>query len=98
MLKVYFTFFFNLLMTANSGAWVNITLMAISKFFIAMSFQMIYLQSAELFPTTHCATGVGFASLVSNSVGVSAPYIAYSVSFSFFFCVFCSSFEKCRNL
>ena len=68
----------------HSEPWVNITLMTISKFFITTSFQVIYLQTGELFPTTHCATGVGFASLVSSSVGVSAPYIAFSVSYSNF--------------
>lgn len=38
------------------------------------------MQIAELYPTSHRAVGIGVASLVSLIIGVSAPYIAYSVS------------------
>ena len=45
------------------------------------SFLVIYLQIAELYPTSHRASGAGFSSVVASIFGISGPYIAYSVSF-----------------
>lgn len=56
----------------------SIALLTISKFFISISFLVVYLQMGELYPTTHCGTGIGVASVVASTVGMSAPYIAYS--------------------
>lgn len=61
--------------------WVTITMMLLSKMFITISFLVIYVQCAEVYPTTHRACGTGLSSLVSSCIGVIVPYIAYVVSF-----------------
>ncbi|XP_037792587.1 solute carrier family 22 member 15-like [Penaeus monodon] len=42
-----------------------------------MSFLVVYIQCAEIYPTTHRAAGTGLSSLISSSFGTTAPYIAF---------------------
>lgn len=61
----------------ETGPWVTIVLLLLSKVFITISFLVVYMQCAEVYPTTHRACGTGFSSLVSSCFGIIAPYIAY---------------------
>ncbi|XP_063593581.1 carcinine transporter-like [Penaeus indicus] len=63
--------------TLNSALWLNITIHILSKLFITMSFLVVYIQCAEIYPTTHRAAGTGLSSLISSSFGTAAPYIAF---------------------
>ncbi|CAL4118969.1 unnamed protein product, partial [Meganyctiphanes norvegica] len=65
---------------SDGPVWVSITLLSISKLFITMSFLVIYLQCAEIYPTTHRAAGTGFSSIISSCFGTTAPYIAYTAT------------------
>ncbi|KAF2358406.1 Major facilitator sugar transporter-like [Trinorchestia longiramus] len=64
--------------TENAPTWVSISLLTTSKFFITISFLVVYLMMGELYPTSHCGRGVGFASLFASIAGTTAPYIADS--------------------
>lgn len=65
-------------LTAESG-WDPLYILLLSKFFITISFMVVYVQCAEVFPTTHRSSGTGLASLISSCFGITAPYIAFSV-------------------
>ncbi|XP_018027264.1 carcinine transporter [Hyalella azteca] len=64
--------------TEHSPVWASIMLLTMSKFFITMSFLVVYLLIGELYPTSHCGTGMGLASMFASSIGTASPYIAYS--------------------
>ncbi|XP_064112316.1 carcinine transporter-like [Macrobrachium nipponense] len=63
--------------TIAAESWVRISILLLSKMFITMSFMVVYVQCAEIYPTTHRASGTGFSSLVSSCFGTTAPFIAY---------------------
>ncbi|XP_045126336.1 solute carrier family 22 member 15-like isoform X2 [Portunus trituberculatus] len=44
-------------------------------------FLVVYVQCAELYPTTHRAAGTGLTSIISSCFGITAPYIAYLAVF-----------------
>ncbi|XP_042237110.1 solute carrier family 22 member 7-like isoform X2 [Homarus americanus] len=62
----------------NGAQWVPILVLIISKMFVTISFMVVYVQCAEIYPTTHRSCGTGLSSLVSSIFGTTAPYIAYS--------------------
>ncbi|XP_069172460.1 carcinine transporter isoform X2 [Procambarus clarkii] len=62
----------------DASQWVTISLMVVSKMFITISFMVVYVQCAEVYPTTHRSCGTGLSSLISSIFGTAAPYIAYS--------------------
>ncbi|XP_070532067.1 organic cation transporter protein-like [Ptychodera flava] len=53
--------------------WIGITLATISKFSVTCSFGMVYVFSAELFPTPLRSTGVGMCSMCARIGGILAP-------------------------
>ncbi|XP_068226356.1 carcinine transporter-like [Palaemon carinicauda] len=63
--------------TTAAEPWVGISILIMSKMFITMSFMVVYIQCAEIYPTTHRASGTGLSSLISSCFGTTAPYIAY---------------------
>ena len=58
-------------------AWVGLVLLLLSKAAITTSFMVVYVQCAEIYPTTHRAAGTGLSSLVSSVFGTAAPYVAF---------------------
>ncbi|KAK7066705.1 hypothetical protein SK128_022500 [Halocaridina rubra] len=64
-------------MSTENENWVVIFMLILSKMFITMSFMVVYIQCAEIYPTTHRAAGTGLSSLISSCFGTTAPYIAY---------------------
>jgi len=58
-----------------------ITLMSLlAKFLTAASYMIIYIQSAELYPTTLRSQGMGISTTIGAAVGIVVPYITYLVS------------------
>ncbi|XP_077863789.1 organic cation transporter protein-like [Saccoglossus kowalevskii] len=55
--------------------WLGITLAMLGKFGIASAFGMVYVYSAELFPTPLRSTGVGMCSLFARIGGILAPQL-----------------------
>lgn len=64
----------------SGSGWVATALLTISKLFVTISFLVIYIQCAEIYPTTHRGSGTGLSSLISSCFGTTGPYIAYMVS------------------
>ncbi|XP_070568360.1 organic cation transporter protein-like [Ptychodera flava] len=59
----------------GSLVWLGITLASTSKFCIACSFNMIYVFSAELFPTPVRSIGIGLCSTCARIGGILAPQL-----------------------
>ncbi|XP_070532076.1 organic cation transporter protein-like [Ptychodera flava] len=59
----------------GATVWVGITLATISKFLVTCSFGMVYIFSAELFPTPLRSTGVGMCSMCARIGGILAPQL-----------------------
>ncbi|KAB7496024.1 Carcinine transporter [Armadillidium nasatum] len=62
----------------NIDPWVEVLLAVICKTLINISFLVVYIQLAELLPTSHRSAGTGMASIISSVIAISSPYIAYS--------------------
>ncbi|XP_076044362.1 carcinine transporter-like isoform X2 [Oratosquilla oratoria] len=67
--------------TIDEIPWLTTLLLSISKLFVTTSFLIIYLQCTEIYPTTHRSVGTGLSSIISSSIGMSTPYIAYSSTY-----------------
>ena len=59
--------------------WLVILLAMVGKFCISASFAIIYVFSAELYPTVVRNIGVGSGSFFARVGGITAPYIAQLV-------------------
>lgn len=57
--------------------WIQLTLSLIGKFGCSAAFSIIYVFSAELFPTVLRNNGIGLSSFFAHIGGMIAPYIAY---------------------
>lgn len=57
--------------------WPIVTFAMIGKFFISSSFSIVYIFSAELFPTVLRTTGVGSSSMCARFGSISAPYLSF---------------------
>ncbi|XP_077977092.1 organic cation transporter protein-like [Glandiceps talaboti] len=55
--------------------WLGITITMISKFSITCSFGMVYVYTAELFPTPARSLGVGLCSMFARIGGIVAPQL-----------------------
>ncbi|XP_018008663.1 organic cation transporter 1 [Hyalella azteca] len=60
----------------GTSTWITTVMLTISKLFVTISFLVIYIQCAEIYPTSHRSTGTGLSSLVSSCFGTTGPYIA----------------------
>lgn len=56
--------------------WLTTTLVIIGKCSITASFAVIYLYSAEVFPTSHRNTGIGIGSMSARLGTIAAPFVA----------------------
>ncbi|PRD25419.1 UNVERIFIED_CONTAM: Orct [Trichonephila clavipes] len=56
-------------------AWVSVLLAVLGKSAIAASFAIIYIYSAEIYPTVLRSTGIGFSSMFARLGGMIAPII-----------------------
>ncbi|XP_035231370.1 organic cation transporter protein-like isoform X2 [Stegodyphus dumicola] len=56
-------------------SWVAVMLAVIGKSAIAASFAIIYIYSAEIYPTVLRSTGIGFSSMCGRLGGIIAPFI-----------------------
>ncbi|KAK4292585.1 hypothetical protein Pmani_034673 [Petrolisthes manimaculis] len=65
------------IVTVSNSVWGPIVLLLLSKVFINISFLLVYIQCAEIYPTTHRSCGTGLSSFVSSCFGVLSPYISY---------------------
>lgn len=60
--------------------WLVIVLAMIGKLAVTASYEIIYVFSAEQYPTVIRNVGVGACSTIARVGGIIAPYILYSVS------------------
>lgn len=65
--------------TSDIG-WLVITLSLVGKFGIAAAFAIVYVYSAEIFPTDYRSAGIGACSMCARVGGILAPVIASLVS------------------
>ncbi|XP_070532061.1 organic cation transporter protein-like isoform X2 [Ptychodera flava] len=59
----------------GTTVWIGITLATISKFSVTCSFGMVYVYSAELFPTPLRSVGIGMCSMCARIGGILAPQL-----------------------
>ena len=60
--------------------WPIVTCAMIGKFCISASFAIVYVYSAEVFPTVLRTTGVGSSSMCARIGSIVAPYVGTYVS------------------
>ena len=80
-----FFFFFNLLIYSCNVSfidpwWLVVTVTMTGKFFITISFGIIYIYSSELFPTVVRNIGMGSASVCGRIGTIIAPFMRELVS------------------
>ncbi|XP_071543054.1 organic cation transporter protein-like isoform X4 [Panulirus ornatus] len=56
--------------------WLIVTLSLVGKFGIAAAFAIVYVYSAEIFPTEYRSVGIGACSMCARVGGILAPFIA----------------------
>ena len=76
--------------------WITVVLANVGKFGVSAAFAVIYVWSAELFPTMVRNSGMGSSSMMARVGGMICPYIADLVSsFDSVLCyllsIFCNS-------
>ena len=60
----------------NPGGWTVMTLAFLGKLAITVSFGIVYVLTAEIFPTEVRTTGLGSSSCVARAGAMAAPWIA----------------------
>ncbi|CAG7696955.1 unnamed protein product [Allacma fusca] len=61
----------------SERSFITITCIVIAKFSITLTFLVVYMQGAEIFPTNLRSTGSSFASLVATAVNTVGPYMIF---------------------
>ena len=61
--------------------WITVVLANVGKFGVSAAFAVIYVRSAELFPTMARNSGIGSSSMMARVGGMICPYIADLVRF-----------------
>lgn len=56
--------------------WLIVTLSLVGKFGIAAAFAIVYVYSAEIFPTEYRSVGIGACSMCARIGGIIAPFIS----------------------
>ena len=84
---VYFTMQMNTYCPSATWGVAMTTILVSCKGIINGSFLINYIQMAEIFPTSHRASGNGLCSIGASIIGISAPYIAYSVGRMHLVCI-----------
>ncbi|KAK8386156.1 hypothetical protein O3P69_010703 [Scylla paramamosain] len=56
--------------------WLIVTLSLVGKFGIAAAFAIVYVYSAEIFPTEYRSVGIGACSMCARIGGILAPFIS----------------------
>ncbi|XP_042209976.1 organic cation transporter protein-like isoform X3 [Homarus americanus] len=56
--------------------WLIVTLSLVGKFGIAAAFAIVYVYSAEIFPTEYRSVGIGACSMCARVGGILAPFIS----------------------
>ncbi|XP_076106169.1 organic cation transporter protein-like [Mytilus galloprovincialis] len=67
---------FTYLYANESQTWLTTSLAMIGKFFVSIAFFVVYMFTAELFPTVLRASSLGFASMTGRLGAISSAYIA----------------------
>jgi len=67
---------------------MTVTLANIGKFGVSASFAVVYVWTAELFPTTVRTSGLGSSSMAGRVGSIVCPYIVELVSIGWIFCIF----------
>ena len=69
--------------SAYKFAGINVAVIVLSmvgKLFIETNFEMIYIVTAEIYPTTARVTALGMGSAIARVAGALAPYVVLTVS------------------
>lgn len=62
----------------NNAIYATLSTLGV-KFFIAIIFFIVQLQTMEIFPTCLRQTGISVASTVANAIGAAGPYVVFLV-------------------
>ena len=60
----------------NPGGWTVMSLAFLGKWSVTVAFGIVYVLSAEVFPTEVRTTGLGASSCVARAGAMAAPWIA----------------------
>ncbi|XP_039621886.1 organic cation transporter protein-like isoform X2 [Polypterus senegalus] len=65
----------------DAFGWINVTLCLVGRFFISMAFGVMYLYSAEIFPTALRTTGIGCAQMFGRLGAIACQWVILLADF-----------------